>query len=103
MTSSAPDVSTSLVILIPQETSARRRKQTSTCLKEGVPARVISCWSWVWGGEQRERQNEDAQLELNAVAVIKADPGQVFWSAQVLRLNLSAQGWEGQEGKGGTA
>ncbi|XP_031229204.1 golgin subfamily A member 2-like [Mastomys coucha] len=74
MASSGHDVSTSFVILIPRETSARQRKRAS--------ARATSCWSWVWG-EERKEANEDDQLEPNGFAVIKADPGQVFWSAQV--------------------
>jgi hypothetical protein len=92
MASSGHDVSTSFVILIPRETSARRRKQASALLKEETRVRATSCWSWVWGEERREA-NEDNQLEPNGFAVIKADPGQVFWSAQVLGLNLSAQRW----------
>ncbi|KAK7813591.1 hypothetical protein U0070_000641 [Myodes glareolus] len=75
------------------ETSARQRKWVSARLKERARARATSCWSWVWGEDRRERQNEDPQLELGTFAVIKADPGQVFWSAQVLALNLSAQRW----------
>eukprot|EP00072_Mus_musculus_P006700 NP_001170863.1 uncharacterized protein LOC433416 [Mus musculus] len=82
MASSGHDVSTSFVILIPRETSARRRKQASALLKEETRVRATSCWSWVWGEERREA-NEDNQLEPNGFAVIKADPGQVFWSAQV--------------------
>ncbi|CAH6788820.1 Gm13547 [Phodopus roborovskii] len=82
MASPEHDVSTSFVILIPQETSARRRKWASAWLKERARARATSCWSWVWGEDRREEQNEDTQLELDAFAVIKADPGQVFWSAQ---------------------
>lgn len=93
MASPGYDVSTSCVILIPQETSARQRKWVSARLKERARARATSCWSWVWGEDRRERQNEDPQLELGTFAVIKADPGQVFWSAQVLALNLSAQRW----------
>ncbi|KAH0505259.1 Golgin subfamily A member 2 [Microtus ochrogaster] len=82
MASPGYDVSTSCVILIPQETSARQRKWVSARLKERARARATSCWSWVWGEDQRERQKEDPQLDLDTFAAIKADPGQVFWSAQ---------------------
>ncbi|CAO2598394.1 Golgin subfamily A member 2 [Lemmus lemmus] len=82
MASPGYDVSTSCVILIPRETSARQKKWVSAQLKERARARATSCWSWVWGEDQRERQNEDPQLELGTFAAIKADPGQVFWSAQ---------------------
>nr|BAE21562.1 unnamed protein product [Mus musculus] len=47
MASSGHDVSTSFVILIPRETSARRRKQASALLKEETRVRATSCWSWV--------------------------------------------------------
>ncbi|XP_028612753.1 golgin subfamily A member 2-like [Grammomys surdaster] len=82
MASSGHDVSTSFVILIPKETSARQRKRASAGLKEEARVKATSCWSWVWGEEQREA-NEDDQLEPNGFAVVKADPGQVVWSAQV--------------------
>ncbi|XP_034351994.1 golgin subfamily A member 2-like [Arvicanthis niloticus] len=82
MASSGHDVSTSFVILIPRETSARQRKRASARLKEEAPVRATSCWSWVWGEERREA-NEDDQLEPNGFAVVKADPGQVVWCAQV--------------------
>lgn len=100
MASSGHDVNTSFVILIPQETSARQRKWASAWPKEEARARATSCWSWVWGEEQREA-NEDDQLERNGFAVVKADPGQVFWSAQVLGLNLSAQRWHVRWGQRG--
>ncbi|XP_059114999.1 golgin subfamily A member 2 isoform X2 [Peromyscus eremicus] len=82
MASPEHDVSTSFVILIPEETSTRQRNRVSALLQERARARATSCWSWVWGEDQRERQNDDNQPEMDAFAVIKADPGQVFWSTQ---------------------
>ncbi|XP_076425195.1 uncharacterized protein LOC143272834 isoform X2 [Peromyscus maniculatus bairdii] len=77
------EVSPSFVILIPGETSTRQRNRVSALLQERARARATSCWSWVWGEDQRERRNDgDDQLELDAFAVLKADPGQVFWSTQ---------------------
>ncbi|XP_037060276.1 uncharacterized protein LOC119087762 [Peromyscus leucopus] len=84
MASPDHEVSPSFVILIPGETSTRQRNRVSALLQERARARATSCWSWVWGEDQRERQNNgDDQLELDAFAVLKADPGQVFWSTQI--------------------
>nr|XP_008759910.1 uncharacterized protein LOC102547011 isoform X2 [Rattus norvegicus] len=89
MASSGYDVSTSFVILIPREPSARRRKRASAQRKEEARARASSCWSWVWGEEQRQA-DDDGQLEMNDFAVLKADPGQVFWPAQVTTDNTAS-------------
>lgn len=103
------EVSPSFVILIPGETSTRQRNRVSALLQERARARATSCWSWVWGEDQRQNDGDD-QLELDAFAVLKADPGQVFWSTQVLALTSSEvahevgpEGWGGREGKGGHA
>lgn len=98
------EVSPSFVILIPGETSTRQRNRVSALLQERARARATSCWSWVWGEDQRQNDGDD-QLELDAFAVLKADPGQVFWSTQVLALTSSEVAHEvgqrgGEVGKG---